>query len=471
MAKREISTMEAITTLREWAALCQVTSHADFKVLGFSVDSRTVKPGDLFFALPGAQTDGHAFLEQAAMHHAAGAVVQQGYKASSYGLPLIYVKDVLKTLQSLAKTCLKRIDPQVIAITGSVGKTTTKEWVYQLLSSQNTTLHSHVVRSIGNANSQIGLPLSILQLFGLLSASDKTPSIFVVEMGMTEPHQIENFVSAIAPPDYSLLTAVSLVHAGRFSGEEAIAAAKGEIFSSPKTRVGVLPLDVAGFDKLLQVGTCLKRTFSLSDPRADYYLKQTQEGQTHYYTLHTPTGKHPLGTWHLPGKHSLHNLLAACAISCESGLDPELISGVLPSLHFPEKRLQQVMRNGILYINDSYNAPPIGVEAALSSLPTPKGQGRRIAVLGSMSELGVFSKSLHEKIGRHALDLVDILLCLDEEAWPMHQIWKDAGRITQHFTSKQELSKHLSTLLQPDDVVLVKGKNTLRMWTLIEEEA
>lgn len=454
-----------MTTLRKWAARCHVNCHAGCPVHGFAVDSRAVKPNDLFFALPGARTDGHAFLDEAAMRGAAGAVVSLQYKGSSCGLPLIHVEDVLKTLQELAKECLKKAHPRVIAVTGSVGKTTTKEWIYQLLSAQGT-----VVRTPGSYNSQIGLPLSILNLFGILKPSDPIPATFVVEMGMTEPGNIQKLI-AIAPPDYALLTVVSLVQAELFSGEEAIAMEKGGIFSSPRTKIGVMPSDVVGFTSLQTIGSCMKRTFSLHDPHADYHLHQEQDKDTLKYTLKTPNGSYHIGKWHLPGKHALYNLLAACAISCECGLHPEHIAPILPKLSFPERRMQHVMRQGILFINDSYNAPPIGVEAALSTLPTPHGTGRRIAVLGTMPELGRFSQGLHEKIGRLALSTVDILLCLDDETLPMHHVWQEAKRPSYHFSSKTELSQHLNALIKPDDVVLIKGKNTLQMWTLIEGES
>lgn len=453
-----------MTTLRNWATRCHVACRADCAVEGFAVDSRAVKPGDLFFALPGARTDGHTFLEEASVRLAAGAVVSKNYKGSSYGLPLIHVEDVLKTLQALARECLQEAKPKTIAVTGSVGKTTTKEWIYQLLGTQG-----HVVRSPGSCNSQIGLPLSLLQLFGLKAALP-THTTLVVEMGMTETGQVQNLVS-ITPPDYALLTAVSLVHAGKFSGEEEIAMAKAEVFSSPHTKIGVMPSDVTGFDRLQHIGVCTKRTFSLHDPHADYTLQQEQRKDAPYYTLKTPNGLTPLGKWHLPGTHSLHNLLAACAISCEAGLDPQAIGPVLPELFFPDKRMQQVLRKGVLFINDSFNAPPIGVEAALATLPHPEGRGRRIAVLGTMPDLGAFSQALHEKIGRLALKSVDILLCLDEETLPMHYIWQEEGRPSHHFTCKEKLSHYLNTLVMQGDVVLIKGKNTLKMWTLIEGES
>lgn len=454
-----------MTTLRKWAECCHVACRADCPVHGFAVDSRIVKPNDLFFALPGARANGHTFLQEAASRGAAGAVVSLQYKGGSFGLPFIQVEDVLTTLQELARECLKKAHPRVIAVTGSVGKTTTKEWIYQLLKKTE-----HVVRTPGSYNSQIGLPLSILNLFGVLTASDPTPSTFVAEMGMTEPGNIQKLIS-MAPPDYALLTAVSLVQAERFSGEEAIALEKGGIFASQKTRIGIMPSDVVGLTALKAIGSCMKRTFSLHDPHADYHLHQKQEKETQIYTLKTPNGSYPLGKWHLPGKHALYNLLAACAISCECGLNPEHIPPILPELVFPERRMQPVTRQGVLFINDSYNAPPIGVEAALSALPTPKGNGRRIAVLGTMPELGAFSKGLHEKIGSLALSTVDILLALGEETLPMHHVWQTAGRPSYHFTSKEQLSAALNALIKPDDVVLIKGKNTLQMWTLIEGES
>jgi UDP-N-acetylmuramoyl-tripeptide--D-alanyl-D-alanine ligase len=422
-------------------------------ITGYTVDSRMVQPGHLFFALPGAQVNGHAFLNLVAAAGARAAVVDRGYRGPDFGMALLPVDDVLKALQMLAQRMLSDQRPLIVAITGSVGKTTTKEFIRVLLCQNYRT-----VASPGNQNSQIGLPLTIL------NSTDGSEELLVLEMGMTMPTQIAQLV-AIAPPDIAVITSVALVHAENFASLEAIACAKGEIFSSSQTSVGLLPREVCDFDTLSHSGSCRKRSFTITDREADYRLVAHEPS----LSVLTAGQEQSLGVFGVPGAHNRHNLLAAVAVARELKLSWAEIRARVPSLNLPERRLQTVEKQGIIFINDSYNAPPIGVQAALSNLPQPRPGGRRIAVLGTMPELGKFSVQCHREIGEHALGIVDQMFCLGSECQPIYEIWMRAGKPVAWFLEKTALREALRGTLRAGDVVLIKGANGKQMWQLLDD--
>lgn len=441
-------------TLRQIAALWGVRSTLDVIPTGYCVDSRCVKPGELFFALPGARADGHTFLAQVAAAGVCAAVVSRTYQGPDHGLHLIAVDDVLVALQVIARTCLEHHRCTVVAVTGSVGKTTTKEFLRVLLSPRY-----RLAASPGNSNSQIGLPLAIL------NHTRGDEELLILEMGMTLPGHIEQLVG-IAPPDIALITTVALAHAGSFDSLEAIARTKAEIFTSPRTRLGLLPRDVAAYDEICRIGSCDKRSFGVNQPDADYCLKMGPNG------LSVVVGKveQLLGmSPDLPGEHNLHNLIAAISVARELDVPWEQIVSAIPRLELPERRLQTIERYGITFINDSYNAHPIAVKSALGSLPTPKAGGKRVAVLGTMPELGKFSDECHRDVAQHALSRVDEVICFGAECQPTYEVWQRAGRPVTWLLDRDKLISTLKTRLSPGDVVLIKGANTKRMWTLIDD--
>lgn len=441
--------------LRQIAALCGGSCALDIAPAGYSVDSRQVKAGELFFALTGARSDGHDFLGQVAAAGVCGAVVSRAYQGPSYGLPLIPVDDVLAALQKLARHSLREGSSKVVAVTGSVGKTTTKEFLRIFLSQRYK-----VAASPGNSNSQIGLPLTIL------NHTSGDEDLVILEMGMTLPGHIAKLLT-IAPPDVALITTVALAHAGNFESLEHIARTKAEIFGSPKTRLGLLPREVAAYPELCTMGCCEKRSFSARLPDADYYVRQEQ-GEL---VVVTAGQAHRLGRLPLPGAHNVHNFLAAAATARELQVPWEAISAALPLLELPERRLQKIEKRGITFINDSYNAPPAAVQAALVSLPAPPAGGRRVAVLGPMPELGKFSAACHREVGEVALKAVDELFCLGEECRPLFEVWQRAGRPAAWFLDRSELSAALRSGLRAGDVVLIKGANVKQMWQLVDEVA
>lgn len=414
----------------------ETTAKCEAMVRGIAVDSRNVKPGDLFFALPGDQTDGHAFLSDAAAKGAVGAVVKKDYAGPDYGMALVRCEDCLKALQMLAKTYLKRHRPKVVAVTGSLGKTTTKDFIAQLLQ-----VKYKVSVSPGNSNSQIGLPLTIL------NHSQDDDEILILEMGMTHPGQILKLID-IAPPTVAVVTTVALVHACNFNSLTDIARAKAEIFMHPDTEIGFYPQESDHGHVLSTSGTCRKVSFSLHSQEAKTILTK------------------PLP---VPGEHNRHNFLAAASVARYLGLSLDEIHERMAALHLPERRLQHVEKFGALFINDAYNASEMSMKAALNSLPTPKAGSKRIAVLADMLELGKFSEGCHRAVAQHALDCVDLMLCFGNECRYINECWQQAGRPVVWAPERSEIVKALRTHLQPGDVVLLKGSRGKGVWKVLEE--
>lgn len=423
-------------------------------VRGFCVDTRLLKPGEVFVALVGARVDGHAYLEEAQKKGAVAAIVANSYRGANYGLHLFHVKDPLDALQELARAVLAKGRSQIVAVTGSIGKTTTKEFIKSLLSSRYA-----VAASPGNSNSQVGVPLAIL------NHTTGNEEILVLEMGMTEPGQLARLVQ-IAPPDVAVLTTAALVHACNFSSLEAIALTKAEIFFHPRTKLGVLHYDLSNLAILSEVGSCPKISFSTTSSEADYSLDRAVDN-----TVKVKGGKETFRLGHLkvPGAHNVHNALAAVVVARYFGLSWEEIKTGLAMLRLPERRLQVVQREGVTFLNDSYNASELSTKAALETLPEPVGEGCKVAVLGSMMELGQFSDDCHKRVGEFALDRVTNVVCFGEECRPIYEVWKKAGRPVELFLDRAALVAHLRLVLKPSDVVLLKGSRSKELWKILEE--
>ncbi len=385
-------------------------------ITSFAVDSRQVEGGALFLALKGERTDGHLFLGDAAAKGAVAAVVAADYTGDDFGLELLRVPNVLQALQGAAA---RKEKGRVVAITGSLGKTTTKEFTRTLLAER-----FDVFASPGNRNSQVGLPLSILEAEG---------EVLVLEMGMTKSGQIARLVE-IAPPEVAAVTAVDYVHAENFDSLEELGRAKAEIFSNPSTRVGIIgstvPFDLSGF------GSCPKVKV---EPDA----------------VLLPVA----------GKHNVANFLVARAIAREMGLSEEEIEAGKEKLQLPKQRFERIEKGGAILINDTYNAATTSVCAAMDALPEGK---RRIAVLSAMVEMGKFSRVCHERVAEYALDRVDSLVLLGKDCLPMQEMWERKGRDVAYFEDRDALQGYLDKLIEPGDCVLFKGANSARMEEFID---
>lgn len=432
----------------------QTSSNSHAMASGVAVDSRLLRQSDLFFALPGAQVDGHTFLEEVSLKGASGAVVLSSYHGPDFGLPLIRSPNVLASLQTLAKTLLAQANMKVVAITGSVGKTTTKDFIAGLLHRK-----FRVSASPGNSNSQIGLPLTIL------NNTDLEDDILILEMGMTHPGQITQLID-IAPPAIAVVTTVALVHACNFDSLQGIAKAKAEIFSHPDTEVGIYHLESDIGKELNKSGLCKKFSFSTKKTEADYFLRDETNSMVIKEGQEEPV---ELPLLNLPGTHNRHNFLAAVAVARQCGMSWNEIIEAQSSLALPERRLEIIEKFGAIFVNDSYNASEMSVKAALDALPVPKKGSRRIAVLGEMMELGKFSKQCHRSVGEHALKCVDMMICFGEGCQPIFECWMQADRHVFWPADRSGAVAALRDHLQPGDVVLLKGSRSKGVWKVLEE--
>lgn len=414
------------TTLQSFATFFNQKLDLPIPIKNFSVDTRTIQQGDLYCALPGNTVDGHQFVEEAFQKGAIGALVLKGYQGK--GGPYIYVDDVLKAVQEYTKDYFKKHRPKVvIGVTGSLGKTTTKEFISTLLEGKYS-----VYKSPGNANTKISLPQTILNGW-------QGEEVVVLEMGMTHPKDLLRLID-IAPPDIAIITKAALVHAQNFNSLAEIAEVKCEIFTHPQTQVGIYAKELEGLVDVHKFGTCKKKSFSLEN----------------YEHISMP----------IKGKHNLHNLVGAIAVAKELEVSEEIISKQIQKLQLPERRQERVEKKGVIFINDSYNAAMDSMIAALQTLPPGK---KRIGVLGSMMELGKFSDDCHRKVGMEALKTLDHLICYGKECQPMVDVWQEHNKQAHLLPTHEAVLDVLRTLVQEEDVVLLKGSKSKMMWKILEQ--
>lgn len=442
--------MKGKTLITLALALGSQIKDKDIIIEGFEFDSRKVKKGDVFFALKGGRVDGHNFLSEVANKGAIAAIVDRSYQGDHCGLTLFFVEDVLGALQNLAKISLSEKKGVRIAITGSYGKTTTKEFVATLLEER-----FRVFKTIGSANSQAGLPLALLNCEG-------EPDVYVIEMAMSAPGHIQK-LTQIAPPDIALLTQIGISHAAHFSnGIEGIVQAKGEIFSHPSTQLAIMNHRCTPFSS--QMPTTPSKL-----------IYGSGEGDYRIHVISEQIMIEEKGVWSPPLKlpftatHLLENFCAAVAVARSLSLSWEEIARGAARLQPFKRRFEKIEKRGITYINDTFNACPESMCAALQNLPSPNNGKKRISVLGEMKELGIYSENGHDKVAECALAHIDHLLCLGKGTKKMVQLFTQNGRPAEYFECYELLKTRLRDLEQNGDVVLVKGANSDALWRLVEE--
>ena len=423
------------------------------QIASYHIDSRDVQPGGLFFALKGEATDGHKHLQEVRVRGGLGAVVSSAYQGEDFGLELLRVEDVLKSLQSLARISIEEEKTlQIVGVTGSVGKTTTKEFIAAILSGKYKT-----GKSEKSFNTKSTYPLTILN-------REPGLEVMVLEMGMSEPGDIGRLLE-IAAPDIAVLTKVSLAHAAYFpQGLEEIASGKAEIFSHPKTKLAIFYQGLHAFEGIAEAIQPPKLSFSLDDPEADYFLSLCEgkylldERGVRAYRFDLPFQQ----------PHILHNFLAAVCVARAMKMEWDEINRRIEFLKLPKMRFEQFEKEGIAFINDAYNANPDSMKAALSSLPEPKEGCKKIAVLGAMCDLGAFSEGSHREIGRFAQKYIDHLLVLGEEANPLCETFQEVKKPAEIFSNQSALAERLKELMRPGDVVVVKGSRAMKMEKIFE---
>jgi UDP-N-acetylmuramoyl-tripeptide--D-alanyl-D-alanine ligase len=419
-------------------------------------DSRSVNAGDLFVALKGPRFDGHDFIGDV-LARGAAAIVGPRFEAGQWPAgPVIEVADPLQALQDLARAIRRSVKTRVVAITGSAGKTTTKEAIAEFLSGT-----FRVVKNKGNLNNHIGLPLSLMQL-------RTEPDVAVMELGMNHAGEISTLV-AIAQPDVRVWTNVGDAHIGFFASPDAIAQAKAEILerATPST---VLVCNADDGRVMSRARSFTGRMVSFGSVpgatvRATGIEDLALDGMRAQVT--TPAGEFDLRT-PLLGRGTLSNVLAATAVALEFGVAPHEIAERAVRLRAADRRgAVHRLRGGVTLIDDSYNSSPAALKQALEVVHQERNGRRKLAVLGEMLELGAHSLALHEECGRAAAEgRVDVLFTVGGgPARAMAEAAAQAGMAegTVHYLDNSEAAADaVAAELRDGDVVLVKGSRGIR---------
>lgn len=433
---------------------------------GVSIDSRTLVPGDVFFAIRGANFDGHNYITAAIEKGAAAIVCERRADNPSAGpSAVIQVTDSLQAFGRLACFHRQRFTVPVIGITGSNGKTTTKELIAAILTEKR-----QVVKTEKNYNNEIGLPLT---LFKIEAATEAV----VVEMGMRGRGQIA-YLADLAVPTIGVITNIGLTHLELLGTQVAIAEAKAELIEAlPASGWAILNADdplVAAmaarcqgdslFYSLQQGPDGHGRTSS-----ALYLVNATTKAASEEVTVDGRWGKFSF-TLPLLGQHNIANALAAATVSLALGFTPEEVVRGLQKATTAEKRLRIVEVDGITVLDDTYNASPASVQAALAVLQQLQNRGRKIAVFGDMLELGEISTQAHQQIGELAADHG----CAAVFTYgPLSIATKEGaarkGIPASHYESKEELGIVLENYLKSGDAVLIKGSRGMEMEVVVEK--
>lgn len=434
-----------------------VSGDIDTKVTGVSTDTRTLQPGDLFFALTGESSDGHKFLHDALSRGAAGVVVSRKVEAKCLA---IRVQDTLLALGDLGAFYRSKFDPVVVGVTGSVGKTTTKEMIAAVAAAKGP-----VLKNAGNFNNEIGLPLT---LFGLT----KKHEVAIVEMAMRGPGQIE-YLAKIARPRIGVITNIHLSHVELLGTLDAIADAKGELLDYlPADGVAVLNADDAYFDYLSRRANCRIVSFGES-ARADVRASSAGIDADGCCNFQVTTAR---GSFDMripvPGEHNIKDALAAIAVGEELGIAHDDIKEALAGFKPPEKRSNVIpTRRGVVVIDDTYNASPPSTLSAIKTLSMMEGD-RKIAVLGDMLELGDHAIDAHLEVGRAVRDSgIDLLMVVGQLARLIARGAIDAGMpISQvmEYEDSSQAAREIIGKVRERDVVLVKGSRAMKMEKVVE---
>jgi UDP-N-acetylmuramoyl-tripeptide--D-alanyl-D-alanine ligase len=429
----------------------------DDVALAYSIDSRTVGPGQLFFAVKGERLDGHDFVQQALEKGAVAAVVRKD-QLGRYAQQkrLLTVEDTLAALQTLSTAVRKLWGKPLIAVTGSAGKTTTKEAIAHVLSAR-----FRVLKSEGNFNNHFGLPLMLLKL-------EPEYDLTVIEMGMSHSGEIRA-LAKIAQPEIGVVTNVAAVHLEFFDSLAGIARAKYELIESlPANGTAVLNADdeyVSQFGRDFRGKVVLYGTRPSAGVRAERIQSKGTEG-VEFDVVIGPVRKR--ATLPLVGEHNVLNALAAIAVGAERGLKPSEAITALATLVPADKRGQVLQVGNITVINDCYNSNPKALEAMVNALAAMDAK-RRIVVAGEMLELGPNGEDLHRQAGQHiAGKKIEALLGVRGLAQSAVEAARDAGMRAEFVASSEEAGEWLAREARDGDVVLLKASRGVKLEKALE---
>ena len=406
-----------------------------FRFAGATFDSRQVKPGMLYVALKGERTDGHAFVEQALAAGAAGALVRADWPCPA-GVDesrLMRVADTRLGFGDLARTYRQTLKAKVVGITGSAGKTTVKELTAAFLRAGGFKVHA----TAGNFNNDLGLPLTVLNC-------PTDADFLVVEMGTNHPGEIA-YLADIAAPDIGLISSIGTAHIEFFHTQDGIADEKGTLLARlPPDGFAVLARENDRYDRLRRMSAAPVETVSLADAEAAALGEALKV--------------------RLPGRHNVLNALIAYGCARRLGVALDACLKALDNFSLPGGRWRVVERDGITFIDDTYNANPTSMIAALETFAAVPCDGRRIAVLGDMFELGDRAAEFHAEVGRKAH-----ALALDQLVTVGALANANIGGDVQ-CASAEEAKTALATLLKTGDLVLLKASHGMHLELALERD-
>jgi UDP-N-acetylmuramoyl-tripeptide--D-alanyl-D-alanine ligase len=424
---------------------------------GYSIDSRTIRSGELFFAVLGERLNGHYFVEAAIERGAAAAVVRNDqlhrYREKSR---LIAVDDTLVALQTLATAVRKLWGKPLVGVTGSAGKTTTKESIAHVLGAR-----FRVLKSEGNFNNHFGLPLMLLKI-------EPEHDLAVIEMGMSHAGEIRA-LAKIARPETGVVTNVAPVHLEFFDSLAGIARAKYELIESlPATGTAVLNADddyVSQFGREFKGKVIKCGTKPTADVRCENVVTHGAEGSEFDIVTAFARARARLP---LVGEHNILNALAAVGVGLSQGMSLPEAAAALATLAPPDKRGQVVQLGNITVINDCYNSNPKALDAMVDALSTMKAQ-RRIVVAGEMLELGPSGAELHRAAGQHIAEKkIDGLIGVRGLAQAMVEAAKESGMHAEFVATSEEAGEWLAREARDGDVVLLKASRGVKLEKALE---
>ena len=436
--------------LAQWCGGTLVPADADCVISGMQQDSRDVRHGDLFIAIGGEHFDGHDFVKNAAESGAQAALVDH---ETGNGIAEIVVKDTLIAYGDIARNYLKMLNIPVVAITGSVGKTTTKEMISGVLAGKY-----RVSKTQGNHNNNLGLPITVMEM-------GEDTQMAVLELGMNHFGEM-SYLTSIARPTVVVITNIGTMHIEHLGTREGILKAKLEIMQ------GIQDNGVAVFNGdepllwNLREGTHRRIYFGIENERCDVLAKDINQldggveftvcAFEHEFRVFVPQ----------EGRHTVYNALAAIAVGLVQDVEPQMIARQLSLFQNTGMRQNVFEQNGFVVIDDCYNAGPESMEAALRVLQEHQCSGKRIAVLGDMLELGSRAMAEHYRVGRLAAEAADVIL-----AYGKHSERIITGAVTGginaknavHYEDQTEMVQALCRAAKPGDVLLFKGSRGIKM--------
>lgn len=437
----------------------QIEADGNIMINSVSTDTRTLNSGSLFVAIRGEQFDGHNYIRDALAKGAALVLAEKGCPCGT-DVPVVYVDNTVEALGKLARYHRSRFNIPVIAVTGSVGKTSTKEMIASVLSAG-----LKVLKTKGNFNNEIGLPMSVLEL-------DDTHEAAVFEMGMRGVGEIST-LSRIIMPDIAVITNIGISHIERLGSRQNILKAKLEILHGMKDD-GTVILNgddelLSGLRGLLRQRTLFYGTCEAADITGFDLISKGEEGigfTVQYigeeYPLFVPT----------PGMHSVLNALAAISVAFVLGLNRETVTKGLASYAGDKMRMNIKEINGIKVINDSYNAAPASIGSALGVLAEIGANKRKWAVLGDMLELGDWTETAHREIGKQVAELgIEYLVAVGDYSHWYAEGARDHGMPFERirlFEQSPDAKAYLEEQIKSGDVILFKGSRKMKLDVLID---